>query len=275
MGITKKPIKFYLISFGQKLSKIKLRFPKNRRKENGIRPPVLKDSYKVYLGVLFLVVVVAFATYRLMPLREMQNSFSMTGEGYDDFLDLSSDAEEEDSEGLPAVAEKESWEEDYVLLGEEIPVNIIDSDLPEEVKPAPQEVSGGTTEILTAPLEAEVSLPFGLQYNSVFKDWRWHPGLDYQLPEGEEIKAALSGKVSKIIDHEYYGWLVIIEHGNGKETRYGHCKNVKLAQGKSVKQGEVIGEVGMTGLAEAPHLHWELWLKGEPVDPQKYLGKKI
>lgn len=275
MRITKKPILFYLIGIGQKISKIRLPRLRFREGKNGIKLPGIKGGYKLYLGILILGLITIFAVFRLLPLNKMQSRFSLSGgvfEGKENQTATEAGGEPEEE------VSKTTDNEFSGAQGEKINVKISNNGEDgkgEKFQSASKQNPVQTKEKLLAPIEGKANLSFGIQYNSVFRDWRWHPGLDYQLAEGEPIKSALSGKVVKIIDHEYYGWLVIIEHGNGIQTRYAHCKKLNLVEGKLVKQGEIIGEVGMTGLAEVPHLHWEVWLKGEAVDPEKYLGKRI
>ena len=74
-----------------------------------------------------------------------------------------------------------------------------------------------------------------------------------------------------------YGRVVDIDHHNGLSTRYGHLSSVEVRVGQSVKRGQIVGKVGSTGRSTGPHLHYETRLKGEAVDPQKFLraGEKL
>ncbi len=103
---------------------------------------------------------------------------------------------------------------------------------------------------------------------------RAHKGVDYAAPRGTPIKAAGDGKVLLAGRRGGYGNTVIIQHGNRYQTLYGHmqgfAKGVKT--GGSVKQGQVIGYIGTTGLSTGPHLHYEFQVNGVHVDP---LGQKL
>ncbi|MGB9868000.1 MAG: peptidoglycan DD-metalloendopeptidase family protein [Bacillota bacterium] len=98
-----------------------------------------------------------------------------------------------------------------------------------------------------------------------------HKGIDIAAPYGTPIYAAGDGTV------KYAGWygglgkLIIIEHGFGLETYYGHCSQIKVRVGQQVKKGQAIGTVGATGIATGPHLHYQVVLNGVDVDPLKYL----
>ncbi|MCW2950099.1 MAG: Peptidase, partial [Thermoleophilia bacterium] len=87
---------------------------------------------------------------------------------------------------------------------------------------------------------------------------RQHTGLDLGAPMGAEIHAALSGKVVEAKYSAGYGNYVTIDHGNGLFTRYAHQPNLKVTKGQDVKQGDVIGVVGSTGVSTGPHLHFEV-----------------
>ena len=98
-----------------------------------------------------------------------------------------------------------------------------------------------------------------------------HTGLDIAATTGTPIKAVASGTV---ICAEYsgsYGNLVKIDHGNGVETWYGHTSKMYVTKGQKVEAGDVIAAVGSTGNSTGPHLHLEIRINGEHVDPQNYL----
>jgi murein DD-endopeptidase MepM/ murein hydrolase activator NlpD len=103
--------------------------------------------------------------------------------------------------------------------------------------------------------------------------WRWgrmHEGIDIAAPSGTSIRAAAAGTVIFAGWMGGYGNLVIIDHGNGLATAYGHQSAIYVGGG-SVAQGTVIGAVGSTGNSTGPHLHFEVRVNGSPVDPMGYL----
>ena len=109
------------------------------------------------------------------------------------------------------------------------------------------------------------------------REWRLHNGIvhnkdthlgnDYYAPIGTEIYSASKGKVVFVGEVEYYGKMIIIEHGLGVHLNYCHMNDYNCSEGDFVEAGQVIGFVGMTGSATGPHLHWELRVHGYPVRP--------
>ncbi|MFL9482236.1 M23 family metallopeptidase [Chitinophagaceae bacterium LWZ2-11] len=112
---------------------------------------------------------------------------------------------------------------------------------------------------------------FGDRIDPVYKDTRHHLGLDFAAPSGTPIYATAEGTV---VDAGFntggYGNRVVINHGYGYETLYGHMLRVSTSVGKHVKRGEVIGYVGSTGKSTGPHCHYEVHKNGVPVDPIYY-----
>lgn len=112
---------------------------------------------------------------------------------------------------------------------------------------------------------------FGIRLHPVHKVDRMHAGIDFTAPVGTPIQATGNGKVIKA---EYgrvgYGNHVIIDHGFGYTTLYGHMSKIEVKEGDVVQKGETIGRVGDTGTSTAPHLHYEVRMKGNPVDPIIY-----
>ncbi len=98
-----------------------------------------------------------------------------------------------------------------------------------------------------------------------------HAGLDIAAPAGTPIKAVAEGTVSYAGWMSGYGYLVIIDHANGVQTYYGHCSKLYVSSGQSVDAGDVIAAVGSTGNSTGNHLHLEIRVNGEKVNPQNYL----
>lgn len=94
-----------------------------------------------------------------------------------------------------------------------------------------------------------------------------HPGLDIAVPSDSYIRAAGGGTVSDVGDDAVYGRYVVIDHGDGYTTLYGHASNTLVSLGQSVRERQVIALSGSTGRSTGPHLHFEVILDGEPVDP--------
>jgi murein DD-endopeptidase MepM/ murein hydrolase activator NlpD len=100
-----------------------------------------------------------------------------------------------------------------------------------------------------------------------------HSGLDLGAPKGTPIHAARDGVVSSVVDSgsSGYGYHVVIDHGDGMVTLYGHCSKVYVRSGQVVKQGDVIAAVGSTGRSTGNHLHFEIRVNGKAVNPRNYL----
>lgn len=112
---------------------------------------------------------------------------------------------------------------------------------------------------------------FGYRIDPVYKITKFHAGLDFAASQGTPIYATADGVVTKAsYDAGGYGNHVVINHGYGYETLYGHMVRIKASVGEHVKRGEVIGYVGSTGKSTGPHCHYEVHKSGVPVDPVYY-----
>jgi murein DD-endopeptidase MepM/ murein hydrolase activator NlpD len=100
---------------------------------------------------------------------------------------------------------------------------------------------------------------------------RPHEGIDVTAKMGEKILAPAAGIVTEVRWVEGYGNMLTIDHGYGLVTRYAHCSRIIVARGTRVKRGQVVAHVGSTGLSTGPHLHYEVWVNGKPVNPLKYV----
>ena len=98
-----------------------------------------------------------------------------------------------------------------------------------------------------------------------------HTGLDIAAPTGTQIKAAAAGTVTFSGYKGSYGYLIVVNHGNGVETYYGHCSKLYYSAGTKINQGQVIAAVGNTGNSTGPHLHLEIRLNGVSYNPQNYV----
>ncbi len=106
------------------------------------------------------------------------------------------------------------------------------------------------------------------RFHPILKRVKAHKGIDYRAPRGTPVLAAGEGRVIRSAYSKNNGHHVIIQHANNVVTKYLHFTNRKVKQGQRVEQGEVIGYVGSTGLAEAPHLHYEFILNGVHRNPR-------
>lgn len=120
--------------------------------------------------------------------------------------------------------------------------------------------------VFSNPSRGKLTSRFGARWG------RAHTGIDIAGPIGTPINAADGGTVSFAGKQGAYGNLVIIDHGNGYKTYYGHCSKLIATKGQKVAQGELIAKVGNTGRSTGPHLHFEVRIKGTPVNPLKYVS---
>jgi murein DD-endopeptidase MepM/ murein hydrolase activator NlpD len=127
------------------------------------------------------------------------------------------------------------------------------------------------TGIFSYPSNAPTSSPFGWRIHPILGYRRFHAGLDFAASYGSTIRSADSGTVIFAGWYGGYGRAVIINHGNGITTLYGHCSELYVTEGQSVQRGQAIAAVGSTGLSTGPHLHFEVRKNGTPVDPMAYL----
>lgn len=113
-----------------------------------------------------------------------------------------------------------------------------------------------------------VASGFGYRVDPVYKTVKFHAGLDFAAPQGTPIYATANGTV-KIAGNQGngYGNHVVVNHGYGYETLYGHMFKVIVRNGTRVKRGEILGYVGSTGKSTGPHLHYEVHKNGRPLDP--------
>lgn len=129
---------------------------------------------------------------------------------------------------------------------------------------APVQDSGGS---LSWPVSGTITSPFGWRHNPFGSGLDFHPGLDIGAPSGTTITAAAGGTIITAGWYGGYGNYIVIDHGGGVATGYGHCSQIFVTAGQTVQRGQAIGAVGSTGASTGPHLHFEVRINGKPVDP--------
>lgn len=127
---------------------------------------------------------------------------------------------------------------------------------------------------LVVPVNGVKTSGFGPRHHPILKQVRNHNGVDWAAPTGTPIRAAMAGKINFAGVAGAYGNVVYIDHAGGAQTRYAHMNGFAetVRAGVQVAQGDVIGFVGTTGRSTGPHLHFELYIAGEPVNPLSYSG---
>lgn len=109
---------------------------------------------------------------------------------------------------------------------------------------------------------------FGYRIHPIYKTTKFHHGIDFTAPTGTDVYATGNGKVVKVdYSKRGYGTHVIISHGFGYRTIYGHLSKILVRRGQQVNRGDVIGKVGSTGTSTAPHLHYEVVKQGRKINP--------
>lgn len=125
------------------------------------------------------------------------------------------------------------------------------------------------------PVEGRLMSPFGGRTDPFSGEGAIHTGVDLEAAMGTPVHAAGDGIVVHADWESGYGRLIIIDHGNGVQTYYGHLSSYGVVPGQEVRRGDVIARSGASGRATSPHLHYEVRLGGTPVNPYPYMMKSI
>ncbi len=175
-----------------------------------------------------------------------------------------------------------------------VPLRVLDAHFPKqnvvieqglaELKPSPGETETVTafrnavsevrnwSEPLALPVRGCMTSPFGVQrYMNGKATGGFHGGLDQRSPAGTPVHAVDGGTVKIVREWNLHGRTVGIDHGQGLQSMYLHMSKVAVAEGATVKKGDVVGYVGSTGRSTAPHLHWSLYVNGVAVNPRDWV----
>jgi len=129
--------------------------------------------------------------------------------------------------------------------------------------------------VFILPVDGRISSAFGERNHPLKNYAEFHKGIDIDAGEDDAIKAALDGEVIETGANRTYGNYVKIKHKNNMTTVYAHCSKIIVKEGQNVKQGDIIAQVGNTGLSVGSHLHFEIWKDGGPVNPLSYIDIPI
>jgi len=124
--------------------------------------------------------------------------------------------------------------------------------------------------LMKTPVDgARISSGFGMRFHPVLGYTRMHKGIDFAVPTGTPVMAAGAGVIQTAHWENGFGNFIVLNHGNGYATAYGHLSRYALGihPGAHVRQGQVIAYSGATGLATGPHLHYEIRINGQQVNP--------
>ena len=201
---------------------------------------------------------------------------------------------------MPVAVEQKPGEYQVELLDKEgksvgsQPIRVLDAHFPKqnvvigqslaELKPSPGETETTNdfrntvsearywSEPLELPVRGCMTSPFGVQrYMNGKPTGNFHGGLDQRSPAGTPIRAVAGGIVKIVREWNLHGRTVGVDHGQGLESMYLHMSKLAVAEGATVKKGDVVGYVGSTGRSTAPHLHWSLYANGVPVNPRDWV----
>ena len=125
------------------------------------------------------------------------------------------------------------------------------------------------------PVHGRITAGFGERMDPFSGEGAFHPGLDIATAYGSDVEAPGDGRVIEAGRDAGYGRSILIDHGDGISTRYGHLSKIFVVVGEEVKRGEAIGAVGMSGRTTGPHLHYEVRVHGAPVNPFWFLPGRL
>jgi murein DD-endopeptidase MepM/ murein hydrolase activator NlpD len=123
------------------------------------------------------------------------------------------------------------------------------------------------------PVPGWLTSTFGQRADPFTGSREFHAGLDISADSGQPVRATADGTVVTARRNGEFGNLVVLDHGFGIGTRYGHLSRFAVAEGQRIRKGDVVGYVGSTGRSTSPHLHYELLLNGRPANPLRLLGR--
>jgi murein DD-endopeptidase MepM/ murein hydrolase activator NlpD len=123
------------------------------------------------------------------------------------------------------------------------------------------------------PVEGRLMSPFGVRTDPFSGEGAIHTGVDLAAPMGTPVQAAADGIIVQTDWSSGYGRLIIVDHGNGVQTYYGHLSRFDVVPGQEVRRGDIIGRSGASGRVTSPHLHYEVRMGGTPVNPYPFLAR--
>jgi len=133
----------------------------------------------------------------------------------------------------------------------------------------------GHTSTMIMPVDGPIVSGYGMRIHPVFNTERKHEGIDIDAEIGDPVKAVLDGNIDEVRQDDYFGNVIMIDHGNQLKTVYAHLGEVKVKVDQQVNQGEIIGLVGNTGVTTGSHLHFEVRRNDKAVDPVNELETNV
>ena len=158
---------------------------------------------------------------------------------------------------------------------------LADEEAQRQIEAARQEAASGSISTPSSPSSSGFIYPlgasgfvtdaYGYRYHPIYGYYKFHPAVDFAVPQGTPIYATKSGTVTAATYNKYNGYYVAINHNDGYTSLYAHMTNFVVSVGQTVSQGEVIGYVGSTGYSTGPHMHFEITYGGASVNPMEYV----
>lgn len=121
------------------------------------------------------------------------------------------------------------------------------------------------------PTKGWNSRGYGMKYDPFTGYEQFHRGIDIANHTGTAIIAPADGKIKEVGTYGGMGKMIVVDHGYGFMTRYGHLSSIDVKRGQKIARGDVIGKMGSTGYSTGPHLHYEVWRNGKVMDPRKFI----
>jgi murein DD-endopeptidase MepM/ murein hydrolase activator NlpD len=200
---------------------------------------------------------------KLSKLEEKKAQLEKLTDKVSDIKSTSAKVESEIENSKSKLKDLEKKEDEMIALSKALEKKI------KQLSSSSTKYAGGVLAWPT-PGYTRISSPYGPRIHPIYKVKKFHTGIDIDAPSGASIIAANSGRVILAGWNGGYGNCIIIDHGGGLATLYGHQSKLLVSEGDYVKKGDTIGKVGSTGLSTGPHLHFEVRTGGATTDPLKY-----
>ena len=137
-----------------------------------------------------------------------------------------------------------------------------------------QTIMEKTKENFIVPVNGVITSEYGYRNDPIKKNKVFHYGIDIDSKENTKIVSVYNGKIKDLGENTTLGKYIVIDHGDGIETRYGHLNKIDVKKGHTIEKGHVIGHSGNTGKSTAPHLHFELIYMGNNKNPKEFIEMK-
>ncbi len=180
-------------------------------------------------------------------------------------LNYGEEKSQQGEEGLKEIEKKLIYNNDDLISEEVVKENIIKESTDTVITKGMKVSEDNLAQVIAIPSRGYISSNYGMRWG------RLHKGTDFAANIGDPITAALDGTVKEAGYENGYGYMVLIDHGEGIETLYGHCSELKVKVGDIVEKGQLIALVGNTGRSTGPHLHFEVRINGEAKNSLDYL----